>query len=146
MSSEREILGNYDIRLVTGFDATRASRFLRAYGKPVGGSYFIKRERFQELLRNGEVENFRHIERNLSVQEFDLREKFARTLASCLEAKNITQNRLCALLNISTSQIQGYLNREYLPGVYTLYRIAAFFGKTMNEMIGDEMNDRGKQT
>lgn len=137
----RDTLGNYDIMLVTGFDASRASRFLKVYGNPVGGRYYIKSEKFQELLQSGEVENFRSWERKISLQEFELRDKLARTLESCIEAKKIAHSKLCAILNISTSQLQAYLNKEFLPGTYTLYRMAAFFGKTMDEMMGDMKNE-----
>ena len=141
MIKDREILGNYDVMLVTGYDASRASRFLKVFGKPVGGRYYITSERFQELLQSGEVEKFRHWQRILQQAEMELREKFASTLERCIEEKQLSQAKLCAILDISTSQIQGYLNKEFLPSAYTLYRMAAIFGKSMNEMMGDKKNE-----
>lgn len=141
MIKDREILGNYDVMLVTGYDASRASRFLKVYGKPVGGRYYITSERFQELLQSGEVEKFRNWQRILQQEEMELREKFANTLERCIEEKQLSQAKLCAILDISTSQIQGYLKREFLPGAYTLYRMASVFGITMNEMMGEKKDE-----
>lgn len=69
------------------------------------------------------------------VDEERLKEKLGNNIRSVLSEKGLTQGVLARETGISPMSINKYLNGVTAPGFISLYKIAKFLGRTIDELV-----------
>ena len=68
----------------------------------------------------------------------DVKEKIRSILIRCRTANNLTQTEIGKVVGKSKTAVASWEQGLSLPDAATLYKLARYYGKTMNYMYGEE--------
>lgn len=67
----------------------------------------------------------------------EIRNGIMKALIECRQEKGITQAELAKIINKTPTAVASWEQGISLPSVQMLYRLATFYGKTLDYMFGD---------
>lgn len=70
--------------------------------------------------------------------DYELREKITKSLIDCRKEKGISQKELANRLGSKETTVASWEQGKSLPSVDMLYRIAAYYNKTIGYMYGEK--------
>lgn len=73
------------------------------------------------------------------INEIDFRKQFGAKLHSLRKQKGLTQSELALKLNYSDKAVSKWERGESVPDTYTVYKIASFFGVSVDELFSDSL-------
>ena len=73
------------------------------------------------------------------INEIDFRKQFGAKLHSLRKQKRLTQSELALNLNYSDKAVSKWVRGESVPDTYTVYKIASFFGVSVDELFSDSL-------
>lgn len=68
--------------------------------------------------------------------DYEIRTNIMNILIECRKEKGLTQERLAAYLKLKPTTIASWEQGKSLPSPQMLYRLAAYYNKTMDYMYG----------
>ena len=71
----------------------------------------------------------------------EIRTGIMNTLIECRQEKGITQAELAKIINKTPTAVASWEQGISLPSVQMLYRLAAYYGKSLEYMYGDRKDD-----
>ena len=72
--------------------------------------------------------------------DYEIRMKVMNVLVECRKEKDITQAELAKVLGLKPTTIASWEQGKSLPNIQTLYRLAAYYNKTIGYMYGEKDN------
>ena len=73
------------------------------------------------------------------INEIDFRKQFGAKLHSLRKQKRLTQSELALNLNYSDKAVSKWERGESVHDTYTVYKIASFFGVSVDELFSDSL-------
>ena len=70
--------------------------------------------------------------------DLEVRDRVTRILVECRKEKDISQKELATAIGSKETTVASWEQGKSLPSIDMLYRLAQYYGKTMNYMYGDE--------
>ena len=68
----------------------------------------------------------------------EIREGIKKALIAAREEKGLTQSELSKIINKTPTAVASWEQGLSLPNLQTLYRLATYYGKTLDYMFGEE--------
>lgn len=70
--------------------------------------------------------------------DYEIRTKVMNALIECRKEKGISQKELAKRIESKETTVASWEQGKSLPSIDMLYRIAKYYGKTINYMYGEE--------
>ena len=70
--------------------------------------------------------------------DYEIRTKVMNVLIECRKEKGISQKELAKGIDSKETTVASWEQGKSLPSIDMLYRIAKYYGKTINYMYGEE--------
>ena len=71
----------------------------------------------------------------------EIREGIKKALIAAREEKGLTQSELSKIINKTPTAVASWEQGLSLPNLQTLYRLATYYGKSLEYMYGEEGNE-----
>ncbi|MDY2776954.1 MAG: helix-turn-helix transcriptional regulator [Collinsella sp.] len=68
-----------------------------------------------------------------------------RRYKSLTEGRDIKQSELARAVGVRPSTLNMYENGKALPSILTAYKLAAFFGTTIDDLVGPFIGESGEE-
>lgn len=70
--------------------------------------------------------------------DYEVRSKVKTILVECRKEKELSQKELAEVLGSKETTVASWEQGKSLPSIDMLYRLAKYYGKTMDYMYGDK--------
>lgn len=70
--------------------------------------------------------------------DYEIRTRVMNTLIECRKEKEISQKELASAIGSKETTVASWEQGKSLPSIDMLYRLAKYYGKTMDYMYGDK--------
>lgn len=74
--------------------------------------------------------------------DYLIRTKVTEILIECRKEKGVTQAELAKYLNLGPTTVASWEQGKSLPNIQTLYRLAAYYNKTIGYMYGENTDKK----
>ena len=78
--------------------------------------------------------------------DYEIRTNVMNVLIECRKEKDVTQAELAKALGLKPTTIASWEQGKSLPNIQTLYRLAAYYHKTIGYMYGEKDNGKSTET
>ena len=73
--------------------------------------------------------------------DFEIRDRVTTILIECRKERALSQKELAAAIGSKETTVASWEQGKSLPSIDMLYRLAKYYGKTMDYMYGEKTND-----
>lgn len=73
--------------------------------------------------------------------DYDIRTNIMNALIECRKEKNLTQEQLAKMFGVGPTTVASWEQGKSLPSPQMLYRLAAYYNKSMDFMYGNYVFD-----
>lgn len=73
--------------------------------------------------------------------DYEIRTRVTNALIECRKEKDISQKELARAIDSKETTVASWEQGKSLPSVDMLYRLAKYYGKTMDYMYGEQPNE-----